>query len=114
MFLDRHQLDDIVSELLNPREGIGGKLLIGSDLVLGGTDTNMSLVDASRLRFFRPGILEDIFLRGVPENSVVDAAHGKFLRNTFDPSREAVEYLAARNLQHNLVDVRENTRNYPR
>lgn len=67
----------------------------------------MSLVDASRLGFFRPGILEDIFLRGVPENGIVDAAHGKILRNTFDPSRKTIKYLTSRNFQGNLMDVKK-------
>lgn len=106
VFLDGHQLNDVVSKLLDPRKNLCSELLVGSDPVLSGTNTDMGLIDTSRLGLCRAGVLEDIFLLGIPENSVVDTAYGKILGNTLDPGRKTIKNLATRNFQSNLVEIR--------
>lgn len=96
MLLNGHQLNDVVSKLLDSRESIRSEFWVSSNPVLSGANTNMGFIDTSRLGLWGPRVLEDIFLWGIPENSVVGAAHGEILGNTFDPSWKAVKYFAAR------------------
>lgn len=90
VFLDGHELDDIVAELVDPRQDVCGKLLVGSDAVLGRADSHVGFVHASGLGFWRGLVLEDVFF-GVPEDGVVHGADVEVLGDVLDPGGYAVE-----------------------
>lgn len=86
MLLGGHQLDDIVSKFLDAGEYTSGKFLISADSAFRGAYTNMGLIYPHGRWLLWPGILEDILLWRVPEDSVVNRAHREVLSDTLDPS----------------------------
>lgn len=88
MLHDGHQLDDIVTQVLDPREDILRKLLVGSNLWLGRGDADVSFVYTSTGRLGWAGILEHIalFLGRVPEACIIDGRDAELLGDTGDPS----------------------------
>lgn len=92
MFHYGHQLDDIVTQVLYPREHVLSELLVRSYSSLGRGDTNVCLVDASALWLGRALVLEDILLlfRRVPEARIVNRGDAELLSNAGNPSRYAL------------------------
>lgn len=105
VLLDGHELDGIVSELLDAREDIGGKLLKLTHAGLGRADADMGFVQADRLGLWWSRILELVLLWWVPEDGIVDGANGEVLDDSLDPGRETVDALTAWLQHRNLVSL---------
>lgn len=92
MLHDSHELDDIVSQMLDSRQDVGRELLVGRNLGLGRRDANVCLVDACAcgLRWFR--MLEDILLvlGRVPKSGIVDGGDGELLCDACNPCGDAL------------------------
>lgn len=84
-----HELNDIVTEILDPGKHVLGELLVGSHPLVGGRDTDVGLIDTETGGLCWALVLELILLRcrRVPEASIVGWRHGKVLGNILDPSR---------------------------
>jgi hypothetical protein len=87
MLHDGHQLNYVVSQVLDPWQHVFGKLLIRRDSEFGRGDANMSFVDPSTRGLLRYWMLEDILLgrRWVPESRVVCTRDRQILSYVFDP-----------------------------
>lgn len=96
VFHDGHQLNDIVSELLDPGEHILRKLLVGRHSQFRGGDSNMRLVYSHALRLLWPRVLENISfgLGRVPEPGFVHRRYGEVLGNVFDPCWNSIDFFA--------------------
>lgn len=68
---DGHELDGVVAKISNARERVLCKLLIGRNLRLWTRDTDMRFVDASTLWLWRSRVLPLVFVRWIPESSIV-------------------------------------------
>ena len=101
VLLDRHQLDDVVSEPLDSRQDVRGELLVCADLVLGRADTDVGFVDTGALGLRGTGVLEDVFL-GVPESCVVYWTDGQILRDILDPCGQPVDVSHIGGIQRDL------------
>lgn len=114
MLHDRHELDDIVAEPLDPGKHVPSKLLVGRDPELGGRDSNVCLIHASTERLLGPGMLEDISVLGgrVPEPGVISRRHREILGNILNPGRETVDSLTAWDDQRYLAKQCQHLGNY--
>lgn len=92
VFHDSHQLDGIVSQVLDARESVGSELFVACNFGLGRRDSDVSFVDASTARLCWPGMLEDValFLGRVPESGVVDGRNRQVLGDAGDPCWDAL------------------------
>lgn len=74
MFHDSHELDDIVTEILNPGQHISRELFISSNALLRRRDADVSLVDASTFGLLWTRVLELVLFRsgGIPKACVID------------------------------------------
>lgn len=84
-----HELNDIVTEILDPGKHVLGELLVRSHPLVGSRDTDVSLIDTETGGLCWALVLKLILLRGrrVPEASIVGWRHRKVLGNILDPSR---------------------------
>lgn len=96
MLHDGHELNGVVSQILDSGEDVSGKLLIRADTRLRSGNPDMSFINTDVVGPRGVRILEDIFLfgRGIPETCIVDGRDVQILRNAFDPSRQAFNAVA--------------------
>lgn len=102
MFLNRHELDNVVSEFCDVGERILRELLVCSNARLGSADTDMCFVDASRSWFRWARVLESVLLGRIPENSIVNGTFRKVLGDALNPRRKAIYNLSASSLKLDL------------
>jgi len=67
-------LDDVVTELVNPRKDISGEFLVSPNSRFGRGYSNMSFIYANSFGFRRTRVLKGIAFIGrrIPEASIVD------------------------------------------
>lgn len=87
MLHDGHQLDDVVSQVLNPGEVVLRKLLVCSDFGFGGGNADMGFVYAGAGGLRRALVLEDVslLLWRIPKARIVDGRDAQILRDALDP-----------------------------
>jgi hypothetical protein len=93
MLHNSHQLDRIISQLLDPRQNILRKLGIRANPALVRGYADMSFVDKDVLWLGRSTVLELILLGWVPETGFIDWGDRQVLSDTFDPSRKTFDAL---------------------
>lgn len=89
---DRHELDDVVAQMMDSRQCVLCELFVGSDLGVGRRDTNVGFVDTSTLWLRGLGVLESVtlVLRRVPEARIVDGRDVQVLGDSGNPCRYAL------------------------
>ena len=50
MLHDRHEEDTVVPHIANSRENASGKVLVGGNLILAGSDSNVSFVNPKSIK----------------------------------------------------------------
>lgn len=100
-----HQLNNVIPKALDTRKHVLGKLLVGSNSLVGAGDTNVCFVYTSACGFLGPRVLELVGLGGwrVPETGIVCGRYGQVLCHVLDPSRKSINMLAAGQVKRNLV-----------
>jgi len=96
MLHDRHELNDIVPQMLDSRQHILCELLVCRDPQLWGGNANVGFVYSNALGLLWSGVFEDISLGGgwVPESSIIDWRDFQVLGNIFDPRRNSLDSFA--------------------
>ena len=82
-----HELDGVVTELLDARERVVREFLVGRYFGVRAGDADVRFVDAGGGWFGRAGVAEVVFVRWVPEAGVVDGRDGEVLRHACYPCR---------------------------
>ena len=82
---DGHELDDVVSEVLDAWKYILCELLVRRDLGIRAGDTDVCLVDPGALGLWRPLVLPLVLCWRVPEAGIVYRAHVQVLCDSLDP-----------------------------
>ena len=105
MLHDSHELDNIVSQFRNPREGVLGELLVRPDASFGRRDSDMPLVDTDTSRLGRGLVFGLIDLLGgwVPESSIVYGGDGEILSDATNPGRDPLSSFAGRKNERYLA-----------
>jgi len=104
----RHELNGVVTQLLDTREDIAREFCVSSDAVFARRDPDMSLVDARALWGWRRRVLElvTLFLGGIPEPGVVCGREVEILSNPTDPSGQSLDAFPGRRDHRDLRDVK--------
>ena len=93
MFHDSHQLDGVISQILDSTKNIAGEFPVSTDARFRCGNADVSLIDPDILRLLRPGILENIFFFGrrIPESSIINGRDSQVLGDPFDPSWQSLD-----------------------
>jgi hypothetical protein len=104
MLHDSHQLNHIVSQVLNSGEHVLGELLVTRNSLVWAGDTDVRLVYTSTCGLLRPSVLELVGLGSwrVPETGIVCGRHGKILCHVLDPSWESIDMFAVGQVKRDL------------
>lgn len=88
MLHDRHELDGVVTQPLDTREGITGELCVRSNAIFAGRDPDMSFIDTKAFgsRWGRVFELVTIFFGGIPESGVIRGRDIEILGDSTNPS----------------------------
>jgi hypothetical protein len=89
MLHDCHQLDSVVSQMLNSRKDVLCELLVGGYSWFWRRDSDVSFIDSRALGLGRPLVLPHVFMWGVPEACIVDGRDAEVLSDSGDPGWEA-------------------------
>ena len=98
MFHNGHQLNGVITQVLDTGEDVLRELLVCADSSLWSRDTDVSFINLCSLGLGGTFVLEDIYFTGgwVPESRVVNRRNGKVLSNACDPCRQTFNSLATR------------------
>jgi len=88
MFHNRHELDGVVAQPLDTREGITRELCVCSNAIFARRDSDMSFIDTKALGSGWGWVFEfvTLFLWGIPESSVIRGREIEILSDPADPS----------------------------
>lgn len=93
MFHDRHELDGVVPQSLDPLQDVVRELGVSPNTELRGRYSDMSFINTETIDFRRAFVLELVFLRWVPESCVVSGRDSQVLRDALDPDWKAFDPL---------------------
>ena len=108
MLHNRHELDGVVTQLLDTREDVAREFNISSNTVFACRDPDMSFVDARALRGWWGRVFELVtrFLGGIPEPGVVCGGEAEILSDPTDPSGQSLDAFPGRRDHRDLGDVK--------
>ena len=88
MLHNRHELDGIVAQPLDTREGITCEFCVCSNAIFARRDPDMSFIDTKALGGGRGWVFELVTLifRGIPESGVIRGRDIEILSDPTDPS----------------------------
>lgn len=88
MLHNRHELDGVVAQPLDAREGITCELCVCPNAILARRDSDMSFIDTKALGSGWGWVFEFItlFFWGIPESSVIRGRDIEILSDPADPS----------------------------